>query len=161
MAGAAWPLNLRTESISSTPSDQIAEPPSAEVGAVAQRPLGQLLRHQRAIASDEPARLGEPPMRGDEVRSCDAIAVQKDAIGSPRRHDRPVARPRGAKAAILLKDMGQRERRAGGPIGDQRGGVRAGAVIGDHDVEIPVALARKRAQHRIERGHPIIGRHDD
>ena len=120
----------------------------------------QTLRHQDAVAGDEPAGLGEPAMRGDEARPRDAIAVQEDEIASRAFADAEIADLGETEAAVLVPHMLDRDRRAGGPVGDDALGRRARAVVGDHDLETAVGLARQRAQDGVERVRPVIGRDD-
>ena len=100
-------------------------------------------------------------MDGNEIRAHQAIAVEEYAVAAARGHDGPVANLGQAKAAVLLPGMVEPAPQLGAPGLDRRGGRRGGAVIGDHDLEIPVALAGERAQDRIERILAVIGRDDD
>ena len=100
-------------------------------------------------------------MRRDEIRPRDAVAVEKHAVVAARRADRAVADLGGAKSAIHLPDMGERHAEARLPALDQRGGRRPRAVVGDHDLELAVALTRQRRQHRLQRILAIVGRDDD
>src|SRR5690606_42084622 len=45
-----------------------------------QHPVRQLRRQQHAVAADEPSRLGEAAMHGDEIGPRNAIAVKKDDV---------------------------------------------------------------------------------
>ena len=142
-------------------ASQRREPPGLRLQALAQNFFGERARQQHAVAGDEPAGLGEPPMGGDEVRPQDAVAVEEDAVVAARREDRPVADLAGAEAAMLVPGVRERDAEPRLPARDQRGGRRARAVVGDHHLELPVGLARERAQHRVERVRALVGRHDD
>ena len=62
----------------------VAGRPRAELEAIAQHRVGLLLREQHAVAGDEPAALGKPPVQRDEVRPHDAVAVEKHAVVAAR-----------------------------------------------------------------------------
>ena len=104
---------------------------------------------------------GQPAMGGDEIRPHDAVAVEKDAVVAARGQDRAVADFAGAKSAIFVPDMLEAVAEFGLPGLDQLAGDRGRAVVGHHDLEIAVGLARQRAQHRRERILAVIGGDDD
>ena len=121
----------------------------------------ELAREQHAVAGHEPGALGQPAVSGDEVCTRDAIAVQEYAIGAAARQDAAVADLAGAKSAVLMPDVAKRRREMRGLRLDECARRRPGAVVGDHDFEMTVALARQRTQNRAERVLPIVGRDDD
>src|SRR6202521_5933244 len=123
--------------------------------------VGQLPRQQDAGAGDEPAGLGEAPMRRHEVASRDAVAIEKYDVGAGAGANGAVADRRQPEAAILVPHMLDRDRSPGRPFAHHPRGRRARSVVGDHDLEIAVRLPRQRAQHHIESVLPIIGRDND
>ena len=80
----------------------------------------------------------------DEVGPRDAVAVEEDAVVAAAGEDGAVADFGGAKAAILLPDMAERNAEPRSPALHQGGGAGARAVVRDHDLEAAVALARQR-----------------
>ena len=100
-------------------------------------------------------------MHGDEVRPHDAIAIEKDAIVAMRGQDRAIADFGGTEAAVLMPDMRQWMSELGFPGLHQFGGLRAGTVVRDHHLEIPVGLPRQAPQHRRQRILAPVGGHDD
>src|SRR5947208_12011257 len=57
-----------------------AEAPAFRFKIPGENIFGERLRQQHAIAANEESRLGESPMRRDEIRPRDAIAVEKNDI---------------------------------------------------------------------------------
>ena len=100
-------------------------------------------------------------MGGDEIGARETIAVEEDHVDALGGEDGAVANLGGAKAAVLVPDMGERAAEPALPGGDQVGGRRRRAVVGDDHLEILVALARERTQHGIERVLAVIGGDDD
>ncbi len=100
-------------------------------------------------------------MDRDKIRPRDAVAVEEDAVGAARSENCAVADFRGAEAAIFMPDAV--EPAADFPIpGIDHGSGRLGrTVVGHHDLEIPLALAGQRTQHRIERIFAVIRGYDD
>ena len=123
--------------------------------------LGQGFRQQRAIAGDEPAGLGKPSVDADEIRPRQAVAVEKYDVIAVGYADRAIADFAGAKAAMLVPDMGERNAEPGLPLLDQRRGGRRRAVVGHEDLEVAILLARQRAKHGIERVFAIVRGDDD
>ena len=76
--------------------------------AVAQHGRSEGRRQQHAVASDEPSAFGEPAMRGDEIGRSDAIAVEEDAVIAVAHENGSVADFCGAKAAIHLPHVIER-----------------------------------------------------
>ena len=105
--------------------------------------IGQFARQQNAVAGDEPARLGEPAMRGDEIGARQAIAVEEDAEFAGARANAAVADLAAAEAEMLVADVLERHRQARRPAFDDARGVRPRAVVGNDDLEIAVRLMRQ------------------
>src|SRR5882757_145249 len=87
-------------------------------------------------------------MRRLKARPRDAIAIEPDDVASRARAQRLVADLRQQIAAILVPHMLDRNAKTWRPGGDHRADFAARAVIGNHDLEVLVALSRERAQHR-------------
>jgi hypothetical protein len=100
-------------------------------------------------------------MRADEIRPHDAVAVEEDAVGAARRQNRTVTDFRRAEPTILVPDVVEAAADLPLPSIDHRGGGRSRTVIGHDNLENPVGLAPKRAQHRFERILAVIGGDDD
>src|SRR5262249_19963583 len=113
--------------------------------------IGELTRHQDAVAGHEPSRLGEPAVDRDEARPRDAIAVQKHAIRALAHEYTAIADFARAKSAILLPHMLERNVKGGGTPSDERTRLRARPIVGDNDLKVAVGLAREGAEHRVER----------
>ena len=94
-------------------------------------------------------RLGKPPMRGDEIRPRDAVAVDENEIAARARRDRAIADFGETKAAVLLPDMLAPERRLSrSSARSRRASAGARAIVRHDDLEIAVGLPRQRAQAR-------------
>ena len=100
-------------------------------------------------------------MRRDKIGTHDAIAVQENAVAAARRENRAVANLRRAEAFVGVPDMLKAARKFRLPGIDQLRGGRTRTVVSHDDLEIPVALDRKRPQHRIERIFAVECRNDD
>src|SRR6185436_12052005 len=100
-------------------------------------------------------------MRADEIRTHNAIAVEENTVAAARRKNRAVADLRRTEALVGVPDMFKAVRKLRFPGIDQLRGRRSRAIISHDDLEIPVALDRKRPQHRIERILAVECRNDD
>ena len=100
-------------------------------------------------------------MLGDEIRTDDAVAVEKHAVVAARGQQRAVAHLGSAEAAMLLPDMGERDADVRLPALDQFRSRRPRAVVRHHDLEAPIALRSQRAQHRVERIRALVGGDDN
>src|SRR5215475_15488853 len=118
---------------------------------LAQHPRAERLAEQNASAGDEPTGRGEAAMSRDEARPRDAVAVEENAQSAGALEDRAVADFGEPETLVLMMDVRQRKSRLRAPLRNDLGGRRAGSVVRDQHLEIPIALAREAAQHRIER----------
>ena len=98
--------------------------------------LRKLPRQKQPVSGHEPAALGQRAMRGNEIRSRDAIAVEKDAIIAGGGKDRAVADFGKAEAIIGMPDMVQAAFEPRLPQFDQFFGRLGGTVIGDQHLEV-------------------------
>src|ERR671935_2153415 len=109
---------------------------------LAQHGIGEGRREQHAISGDEPSGFGEPSMGEDEIGRGDAVAVEEDAVVAAAGQNGAVADLRGAKTAVPLPDVTERNSKLRAPAfhhGRRRG---ARAVVGNHNLETAIALAR-------------------
>ena len=100
-------------------------------------------------------------MAGDKIRTHDAVAVEKYAVGPARSQYRVIANLRGPEAKILMPDMLETAADFRLPVFYHPSGGRPRAIVRHNDLESGVALPRKRSQDRIERIFAVIGRNDD
>ena len=84
-------------------------------------------------------------MCGNEIVTRDAVAVQEDEVGADAGADGAVADFRKPKAAILVPYVLDRDVAALGPVAHHARGCWCRAVIGHHDLEVAVGLARQCA----------------
>src|SRR5262245_26980215 len=82
---------------------------------LAQHGIGKGRREQYAVSGDEPSGLGELAMCGDEIGCRDAVAVKEDAVIPAASENGAVADFRGAKAAVPLPDMAERNPKTRAP----------------------------------------------
>src|SRR6185312_16273536 len=99
-------------------------------------------------------------MRRDKIGPYDAIAVEENAVAAARRENRAVADLRRAETLVSVPDMLKAVRKFRLPGVDQLRGGRGRTIVGNDDLEIPVVLDRKRAQHRIQRIFAVECRDD-
>src|SRR5262249_49735061 len=109
---------------------------------LAQHGIGEARREQHAVSGDEPSGFGEASMRGDEIVRRDAVAVEEDAVIASAGENGAVADFRGAKAAVFLPDVTERNSKSRAPALHHGRGRGARAVVGNHDLETAIALAR-------------------
>src|SRR5262245_36947433 len=142
-------------------ADPPADGPRLRLQLLAQYGIGEGRREQHAVSGDEPSGFGQPAMRRDEILRRDAVAVEKDAVIPAAGENGAVADFRGAKAAVPLPDVAERNPKTPAPaFHDGRGrGVRA--VVRDHNLETAIGLARQSPQNRVERVLPIVRRDND
>ena len=100
-------------------------------------------------------------MDGNEIRPRNAIAVEEDAIRPTACKNAAVANFGGAKAAILLPDVLERNVDTRGAPGHKIARRFVRAVVGDDDLEVTVSLTFEPAQRGAKGVHAIIGRHND
>jgi len=65
------------------------------------------------------------------------------------------------QTAILVPDMLKPVAKFRRPRFDQIGRRRSRTIVGHHDLEIRIGLARERTQNRVKRVFAVIGRDDD
>ena len=82
-------------------------------------------------------------MRRDEIGRSDAIAVEEDAVIAVAHENGSVADFCGAKAAIHLPHVIERNTYTGSPAFHHGGGRGTRAIIRDHNLEAAIALARQ------------------
>ena len=100
-------------------------------------------------------------MGGDKIGPRQAIAVEKHEVVAARFTDRAIADFAGAKAAMLVPDMGERNTEPRLPLLHQRRGGRPRAVVGHEHLEVAIPLARKRTQHGGKRVFAVVRGDDD
>ena len=93
----------------------------------AQHARGQRGRQQHAVAGDEPARLGETPVRGDEIRLHEAVAVEENDVA---RRARQGSRGCGFRRRGSRDPPARRDRGGGRPCRCQRS---SNAAVGGPD----------------------------
>jgi hypothetical protein len=71
---------------------------------------GEAFAEQHAVARDHPARFGERTVTRNEVRSRDAVAVEKDDVVAASDGGCAIASGRSAEAAIFLPEVLDRHR---------------------------------------------------
>src|SRR5262245_1967135 len=106
---------------------------------------------QHSVSSDEPSRFGQLAMRRDEVGRNDAVAVEEDAIIAATGEYGTVADFGGAKAAMQLPDVTERNTKTRSPALHHGRRHRTRTVIRDHNLESAVGLARQRRQYGVKR----------
>src|SRR5215475_13863578 len=87
---------------------QARETPPFRCEIVREHGARQRLRHENAVARDEPAGLGQGAMLRNEIRAWNAVAVEEHAIAATARRDRAIADLGEAKAIVLVAYMRQR-----------------------------------------------------
>jgi hypothetical protein len=96
----------------------------------------------------------------DEIRTRNAVAIEKHAEFAPSFQDRPVPDLRRAKSVVWLPYM-RKPFESRGPGFHQLRGGRSRTVVSDNDLEIPVSLPGEGAQYSRERILSVVGRHHD
>src|SRR5262245_66412085 len=96
-------------------------------------------------------------MRRDEVERNDAVAVEEDAIIAATGEYGTVANFGGAKAAMQLPDVTDRNTEPRSPALRHGRRHRTRTVIRDHNFESAVALALQCRPYRLECVLGIIG----
>jgi len=96
-----------------------------------------------------------------EIGTNETVAVEKYDVFAGRLANGMVADFRGAKAMMLMPDMGNRNAEPRLPLRDHRSGRRRRAIVRYDDLEVSVLLCRERAKHDVKRVFAIIGGHDD
>ena len=81
-------------------------------------------------------------MRRDEIGRRDAVAVEEDAVVAAAGENGAVADFRGAKTAVSLPDVTERNSKPRAPALHHSRGRGARAVVGNHNLETAIALTR-------------------
>ena len=81
-------------------------------------------------------------MRCDKIRRSDAVPVQADAVLAATGENCAIADFGGAKAAIHLPDVGERNAKAASPALHHGRGHRERTVVSNYNFECLIALAR-------------------
>jgi hypothetical protein len=152
--------------VAAAPADPGRKIPVFRLEMLRQDAPREILRHQDAVAGDEPTALSQRTMTCNEAGTRDAIAIEEDTIVAPAFEDRAIADFAGTEPAMFMPDVFEaaakfRFPKFLFPLRDQRSGSRTRSIIGDNHLEIAIRLPRKRTQNNLERVLAIVRRDDD
>ena len=127
--------------------------------------LGVAPLDEAAGAGDEPARLGQPGMGGDEIGCHQAVAVDEDRVIAAGHQQGGIPGRRDPEAVIRLPGMQQGHRIGRPQAFDQGPGFDAGTVVGDDHLVAgamaAAALVRQRFQYHRKHLRLVVCADDD
>jgi hypothetical protein len=98
------------------------------------------LRHQKAVARNEPAKLRKRTMRFYKIRPYDAVTIEQDAILAGGRKNGAIADFGKPETVVGLPDMNNTAMKPGLPICHDSAGVRLRSIVGDQHFKVLIGL---------------------